>query len=94
MWEKVGSVIMFVEIVGRVTMKCDTSAMCACIAEVACLQDEGAGVPSTTGWAGDTNTPSRNRPCGVNIISISGVADAQLNVARRDEPPGVISAPK
>ena len=70
----------------------DTSVMCACITEVAWLQDEGAGAPSPTGWAEDTNTPIPKPALWgeYNINKWGG--DAHLDVARRDEPPGVISA--
>ena len=64
MWEKVGIVIMFGEIVGRVTMIVDTSAMCACITEVAWFQDEGIGAPSPTVGLRTPTPPSRNRPKG------------------------------
>ena len=62
MWEKVGIVIMIVEIVGRVTMIGDTSAMCACITEVAWFQDEGTGASSPTVGLRTPPPPSRNRP--------------------------------
>ena len=61
---EVGIVIMFVEIVGRVTMIGDTSAMCACITEVAWFQDEGTGAPSPTVGLRTPTPPSRNRPKG------------------------------